>query len=98
MKVKDLIAFLQTQDQTLDVMVPGYEEGYNDVEIERINIVPLARKVLDKTYYGPHVYPWYHDYDDPDAEKELKHGVFKSQIKSALIFHRGPIDPSEAPA
>lgn len=54
MKVRQLIEFLRTRDQELDVMVVGYEDGVADVEIERITSEATKRGHFDRSCYGPH--------------------------------------------
>ena len=88
MKIPELIDYLKTQDQTLDVMVPGYEDGFSDVTIELISVEPIARDVLNASYYGPHIYPYYREWNDDDEPLELLPNAEGKEIYPALILHR----------
>jgi hypothetical protein len=52
MTVKELIEKLSELDPNLHVFTDGYEGGYNDVEISKINSFCL--NVHDEWYYGTH--------------------------------------------
>ena len=52
MKIKDLIAKLQSLDPEFDVVIPGYEGGLCD--IESVEPIGLRRDVNIACYYGPH--------------------------------------------
>lgn len=52
MTVAELISKLQELDQDLIVITPGYERGYNDIEVT----IPLdvVLNVHSEWYYGSH--------------------------------------------
>ena len=52
MKVKDLIAHLQTFDPELEVMIDGYEGGIEN--ITEVEMVQVALDVNQSWYYGKH--------------------------------------------
>ena len=52
MKVKDLIAQLQTLDPEMLVLGPGYEGGL--VEVDQVRTVVISLNVNTEWYYGPH--------------------------------------------
>lgn len=55
MKVKDLIAQLQTLDPEMLVLAPGYEGGLK--EVEHVRVTEVALNVNTEWYYGPHEEP-----------------------------------------
>ena len=65
MKVKRLIALLKKQDPEAQVVVAGYEAGYDDVN--RVGTIPLKLNVNPKAtgYYGRHMKARYNE--KPDA-------------------------------
>ena len=52
MKVKELIAALQTMDPEHTVVIPGYEGGVT--ELIGLNTVTIALNVHTEWYYGEH--------------------------------------------
>jgi hypothetical protein len=52
MKVKELIEKLQTLDPEMEAMRHGYEGGVENITL--FEIEPVALKVNDQWYYGPH--------------------------------------------
>lgn len=54
MKVKDLVALLQTLDQERNVYIGGYEGGVDDYAQETLVLTRIQRDVNDKWYYGKH--------------------------------------------
>lgn len=53
MKVHELISFLYTLDPGLEVVVKGYEGGYNEVKGVS-GTIEYVKNVNDAWYYGPH--------------------------------------------
>lgn len=66
MKVKDLIAVLQTYDPDLMVVRTGYEGGVD--EIMSHNKETIALNVNAEWYYGPHEVVADEDQDEPEYE------------------------------
>jgi len=52
MKIKELIDFLKKQDQELNVVVNGYEDGFDD--ITALEIIKIKKNVNTEWYYGSH--------------------------------------------
>lgn len=66
MKVKEVIAELQTRNPEALVVVHGYEGGYNDViNIHAMDIVPNAGQ--EHSFYG--------EYEEISDEEEQKNSV-----------------------
>mgnify|MGYP001618136491 CR=1 FL=1 len=56
MKVKELIAVLKKLDQDKDIMVPGYEGGFEDVEeVIKTHVVKNVTDNKKHWWLGPHV-------------------------------------------
>lgn len=53
MKVHELISFLYTLEPELEVMISGYEGGYNEVKGVS-GTTEYVKNVNDEWYYGPH--------------------------------------------
>ena len=53
MKVVELIARLSQCDADIDVVVPGYEDGFNDVR--RVSQFAVACNVGESWYNGDHM-------------------------------------------
>lgn len=53
MKVHELISFLYTLEPELEVMISGYEGGYNEVKGVS-GTIEYVKNVNDEWYYGPH--------------------------------------------
>lgn len=66
MKVKDLIAVLQTYDPGLMVVRTGYEGGVE--EITHHSEETIALNVNAEWYYGPHEVVADEDQDEPEYE------------------------------
>jgi hypothetical protein len=66
MKVKDLIAVLQTYDPELMVVRSGYEGGVD--EIMGHDKETIALNVNAEWYYGPHEVVVDEDQDEPEYE------------------------------
>jgi hypothetical protein len=52
-KVHELISFLYTLEPELEVMISGYEGGYNEVKGVS-GTTEYVKNVNDEWYYGPH--------------------------------------------
>lgn len=52
MKVRELIALLQTFDPELEVLTDGYEGGYTEVTVEDVRT--FVRNVNHAWFYGAH--------------------------------------------
>jgi len=52
MKIKDLIKLLKKQDQELNVVVNGYEDGFD--YITNLEIIKIKKNVNTEWYYGCH--------------------------------------------
>jgi hypothetical protein len=52
MTIKELILSLENLDQDLQVVITGYEGGYNDVE--EIRSISIANNVHSDWWYGRH--------------------------------------------
>lgn len=65
MKVKELIEKLKEHPADMDVLVSGYEGGYDD--LDSLSIIRYTRDTNDCSYCGDH--DEVHDWDD-DEKKE----------------------------
>lgn len=54
MTVAELMKFLGDYPPELRVVVPGYEDGYDDVDRRRIAVREIRLDVYTKWYYGRH--------------------------------------------
>lgn len=68
MKVRELIERLQALPAEIDVVVAGYESGYNDVTA--LEVIAIQRDVNSEWYFGRHG-------DAPDGVE----GISAVQIK-----------------
>ena len=77
MKVHELISFLYTLDQDLEVVLPGYEGGYSSVR----GITEPCEYVCDVNeawYYGSHEQLAHQiEYGDITLEEAKQKGIFK---------------------
>ncbi len=73
MTVDELIQKLSDYPSNFRVIIPGYEDGYNDIIIiKEIEIVPDYHK---NWYYGQHL-----DKDDFLKVEEIKNPVFETAV------------------
>lgn len=77
MKVSELISFLYTLDPELEVVVSGYEGGYNTV-MGVTEPCEYVRGVNSAWYYGPHEKLAHQlEYGDLTLEEAQQKGIFK---------------------
>ena len=70
MTVEELIAILQGHPSGLRVVVNGYEEGYDDLTPEQINVISIALNTGRKDYEGVHGHP-----DDAKGQAKIVEAV-----------------------
>lgn len=72
MTIKELIKKLsQIEDQNIEVMVRGYEEGYDDIS-DNFKVVNMALNVHPEWYYGNHeIISENHNYKDKEIVKAI---------------------------
>lgn len=77
MKVSELISFLNTLDPELEVMISGYEGGYNTVR-GVTEPCEYVQDVNEAWYYGPHEQLAYQiEYEYLTLEEAQQKGIFK---------------------
>lgn len=77
MKVHELISFLYTLDPELEVVVSGYEGGYNTVR-GITEPCEYVRDVNEAWYYGAHEQLAHQlEYRDITLEEAKQKGIFK---------------------
>lgn len=77
MKVKQLIEQLQLLDPELDVLMPGYEGGFNDVtKIVSAEYIRCYSEYDDKWYYGSHEIVDNLDIDSLPKNRTIAKGIF----------------------
>ena len=52
MKIKELIEILSKQDPNLNVVINGYEDGFDD--ISTLEVIKIKRNANTEWYYGSH--------------------------------------------
>jgi hypothetical protein len=52
MKIKHLVEYLSELDPELEIVRPGYEGGY--VEIEKVFVSGMVSEYYKQWWYGPH--------------------------------------------
>ena len=78
MTVKELIHLLETHPPDLRVVVDGYEDGYDDLTPERLQMVKISLNTGTREYVGRH--------DDVClVPKEKLAGL---EVEEALALHR----------
>lgn len=71
MTVKELIQCLEKHDPDKQVVVRGYEDGYNGVrKVKEISIVPHPQQ--ENWYVG--------EYDEADNEEDMKGAIFAIEL------------------
>lgn len=78
MTVKALVELLGTYPDDLPVVVNGYEDGYDDLSLERISIVRIQLDTQIHDWKGQHS-------DFRDSEQEISDDA---KIVEALVFRR----------
>ena len=78
MTVKELAELLGKHPDDLRVVVNGYEEGYDDLSLERISIIKIQLDTQIHNWEGQHS-------DVYDSEKEISDDA---EIVEALVFRR----------
>ena len=73
MKIKDLKKILDDYPDDLDIVVDGYEGGYDDLLRDNVHTLKIQRNVNNEWYYG--------DHDDPSD-------VCDKKIEPALLIGR----------
>ncbi len=78
MTIKALVELLRKYPDDLRVVVNGYEDGYDDLSLERISVIKIQ---LDTQ-----IYDWEGQHNDfHGSEKEI---TDDAQIVEALVFRR----------
>ena len=78
MTVKELVELLGKYPDDLRVVVNGYEDGYDDLSLERISIIKIQLDTQIHNWEGQHS-------DVYDSEKEISDDA---EIVEALVFRR----------
>ena len=78
MTVKELAELLRKYPDDLQVVVNGYEDGYDDLSLERISIIKIQLDTQIHDWEGQHS-------DFYDSEKEI---IDDAEIVEALVFRR----------
>ena len=78
MTVKELVELLGKYPDDLRVVVNGYEDGYDDLSLERISIIKIQLDTQIHDWEGQHS-------DFYGSEKEI---ADDAQIVEALVFRR----------
>jgi hypothetical protein len=86
MTVLELIQFLSTQDPNLEIYIQGYEDGYVDVEIDRIENIEVCRDFYNDQEGGKDW--WNGDHEDYNAVRKGPANVSKYEIKKGIVFYR----------
>lgn len=69
MNVKQLKELLTQYPDDMDVVVFGYEDGYNDIStVQQINLV---RDIHHEDYYGQHDEDYLNEYSDKEKTPSL---------------------------
>ena len=78
MTVKELVKLLGKYPDDLRVVVNGYEDGYDDLSLERISIIKIQLNTQIHDWEGQHS-------DFYDSVKEI---ADDTKIVEALVFRR----------
>ena len=78
MTVKELVELLGKYPEDLRVVVNGYEDGYDDLSLERISIIKIQLNTQTHDWEGQHS-------DFYDSEKEI---ADDTEIVETLVFRR----------
>ena len=78
MTVKELVELLGKYPDDLRVVVNGYEDGYDDLSLERISIIQIQLNTQIHDWEGQHS-------DFYGSEKEI---TDDAEIVEALVFRR----------
>ena len=79
MTVKELAELLKKYPDDLQVVVNGYEDGYDDISPERISTTKIELDAGKHDWEGQHGDSFHDDEPADDAK-----------IVDALVFHRAP--------
>lgn len=74
MTVEELVAILQEHPSGLRVVVNGYEDGYDDLTPEQINVISIALNTGEEEWQGVH--------GDPDSAEE------QVRVVQAVVLRR----------
>ena len=78
MTVKELVKLLGKYPADLRVVVNGYEDGYDDLSLERISVIKIQLDTQIHDWEGQHS-------DFYDSEKEI---ADDTEIVETLVFRR----------
>ena len=78
MTVKELAELLRKYPDDLQVVVNGYEDGYDDLSLERISVIKIQLDTQIHDWEGQHS-------DFHGSEKEI---TDDAEIVEALVFRR----------
>ena len=78
MTVKELVELLGKYPDDLRVAVNGYEEGYDDLSLERISVIKIQVDTQNQDWEGQHS-------DFYGSEEEISDDA---EVVEALVFRR----------
>ena len=78
MTVAELIQLLQRHPQDMRVVIDGYEEGYDDLTPEQLQMVKISLNTGTREYVGTH----------GDADYLPKEKLAGLEVEKALALHR----------
>ena len=78
MTVKELAELLRKYPDDLQVVVNGYEDGYDDLSLERISVIKIQLNTQNHDWEGQHS-------DFYGSEKEISDDA---EVVEALVFRR----------